>query len=229
MTRKPILYTKKIAGGVSNVETSITCFREVIGYKVVIINRKLSESQKGTQGRKRVEDMHSKHTIKTLGGFGMSKTTTGEVTEIRALRESYGITVTELCKELGMKNGHYSVHELGYRSYKDEKYEQFYYNVSNALERIRKRRLEESYKINVRTVIVKNQGVEEEEEELVYQPITQTIFNKALHLSAIGKDVVWIAVKLEICELQLEKRFEKHFEKNLGELDSVGSGELALG
>lgn len=151
--------------------------------------------------------------------------TTGEITEVRALRESYGITVTELCEELGMQNGLYSMHELGHRKYKEDRYETFYYKVANALENIKKRRIEDSYKVNSHVKITKNEFDEEqEEEELVYQPISNKLFDDAMSLYRVGKSIVWIAVNLEICELELERKIEKYLVAN-GE---VLVGELAI-
>lgn len=57
-------------------------------------------------------------------------------TALKVLRESYGITVTQLCKELNMKNGVYTALEEGHRTYHPERYKGFYQDIEQALKRI---------------------------------------------------------------------------------------------
>lgn len=140
-----------------------------------------------------------------------------KATEIRRLRESYGISVKEVCDEINMAKGLYSVHEAGSRKYSAERYEKFFHEVANALETIRKRRIEESH----RETAYRNQGLkigdellmsmisgdyEEDDEDLIYPPITEDLFRKAINMLSNGFNTIQIAVRLEICQLELEKK-----------------------
>lgn len=173
----------------------------------------------------------------TQGEVAVKKVQKKEKTEIRLLRESYGITVTELCKELNLQRGLYSTHEGGGRKYKGDRYEEFYYKVANALETIRKRRYEASHcingsakfsvdnfddaeDINIQLGLNCKDILEEEEEEevLVYQPINEELYNKSLQLMAMGKSTVWIASRLEIDELVLNKRVANEYGKEKSKL-----------
>lgn len=154
------------------------------------------------------------------------------ITEIRALRESYGITVTELCKEMDMKNGLYSAHECGHRAYKPERYEHFYHEIAHALERITKRRKMQSYEITgggngsesntstLDTINLAGTEVEEDNEALIYQPLSDKLFKQAVQLIATGKNVVQVSILLEIDDVELKKKLAKQeLENNLAIVD----------
>lgn len=139
-------------------------------------------------------------------------------TEIKKLRLSYGVSVKELCHELNMATGLYSVHETGSRRYKEDRYEQFYFEVAHALERIvAKRKIlsqqATTYRnegLSIKDSKLHNLMVGEDDdsdlEELIYQPITEDLFKKAINLLAQGLNTIQISVKLDICELELEKK-----------------------
>lgn len=134
-----------------------------------------------------------------------SKTVKKEITEIRAMRLSAGITATEMSKELGMPNGLYSAHDGGDRKYSPQRYEEFYKEVAYAIERIKLRRTAESFQVNAKT---KKNKKGEIEEVLVYPPLSEELYNKALVLLATGKNIIQVSVLLGIDEEELEKKIK---------------------
>ena len=138
------------------------------------------------------------------------------MTELRRLRLSYGVSTKELCAELNMATGLYSVHENGSRKYKGERYEQFYFDVAQALNRIVKRNKE----LSLQAATYQNEGLtladsklhqlmaseDEEEDDLIFPPITEEIFRNVLQMLQQGFNTIQIAVRLGICENELKNR-----------------------
>lgn len=146
------------------------------------------------------------------------------LTDLKKLRLSYNISTADLCAELQIATSVYLVNESGRRPYKSkERYEQFYYDCANALERIHRRRLKEVEEAT-QAELVKNSGKrwtneedlkilamqmvedDEDDEDLLFVPLTETVFKQALEMIMKGLSVVQVAVRLGVCELELGKR-----------------------
>lgn len=154
----------------------------------------------------------------------MLKNSDGEwVTELRAMRDKYSIKVTDLCREIGMQDGLYKTHESGRREYKGEKYEEFFNKVCHALATLQARMYEQSQQVNAKTrkkrtkatkklnplALDFNVDDEEEEEDLVYQPLTEDLYEKAVELMLNGYNLIQASIKLEVDESAIEKRMKK--------------------
>lgn len=152
----------------------------------------------------------------------MSKNTT-EITDLKRLRLSYNISTAEVCAELGISTSVYRINERGRRPYKSpERYEQFYYQVAHALERIHRRKLQEVQEAEEK--LEKNSGrlwtnkddleilrqemlnEEEEEDDLIFKPLTESLFKQALEMIIKGYSRVQVAVELGVCEIELGRK-----------------------
>lgn len=115
-----------------------------------------------------------------------------EMLEIRAMRLQNGVKTDELSKELGIGTGLYSVHELCTRSYKPERYEQFYYDVSNAIARIKQRKEEESEQYQL------SRG---------FEVLTDDLFSKVMAMIGNGRTIYYASIHYGVDYEEVEKRY----------------------
>lgn len=139
-------------------------------------------------------DRGEEHKLDGNLGNGMEYVKGKLMTEIMAIRIREGggkITAREVSEKIGMSGGLYSTYETGKRVYANpDRYEEFYYEVSQAVAEIKRERQEAG--------------------ELIggYVRLTNELYDEALFKILMGKGVVRTAVDLGIDEQELATRLD---------------------
>ncbi|MBT3123331.1 MULTISPECIES: hypothetical protein [Bacillus] len=130
-------------------------------------------------------------------------------TDVRKMRLSSGVSVKEVCEELHLQSGYYSAYECGNRRFavKEsdgfDRNEEFFYDVGHAIAKITKKRKEDAYSLE------KNMFEDDDKLNLIYQPLSDELYKKALQLIDSGKNIIQAAIELEIDERELELRIKR--------------------
>lgn len=175
-----------------------------------------------------------------------------KTTELRQLRESYSISVKELCAELEVSEMMYTAHESGFRQYKGEKYDNFLIRVEDALNVITKRKIEQSKKSEPKKVEKKLNGVkinnliyqgktladiygedivnileedDDEQDDDIFPPVNIWVLEQAKELIEKGNSLVKTSIILGVSDLDLEKKLTKEQQKYQEMQELINAGK----
>ncbi|KLA07014.1 hypothetical protein B4086_5490 [Bacillus cereus] len=126
--------------------------------------------------------------------------TVGKETEMRKYRLAMGVSIKEVCSELFMEAGLYSAHECANREYSGNRKFEFEQDVMDAINKTVRKRKEAMYDLEL------NMCEDDEEGGLIWQCLTDALYNEALQLMASGRNIVQACVALEIDDVELTHR-----------------------